>query len=163
MDSCSPLNPKFSLQIMTIASLALTLCVYQCLSPAFATVSSMNHYHYLGTYSPIREPYPPLHGGESTGKATPNSPDPLVAYHWSHPVASDGLQIYTLAPMNASTDSPRSFAGLKSMRSGKCDVIVTGAGSIRLDFGVESAAWLEFDSPDLTGKVEMSISEYNKP
>jgi hypothetical protein len=28
---------------------------------------------------------------------------------------------------------------------------------------VESAAWLEFDSPDLTGTVEMSISEYDEP
>jgi hypothetical protein len=31
------------------------------------------------------------------------------------------------------------------------------------DFGVESAAWLEFDSPDLADSVEMSISEYNEP
>ena len=31
------------------------------------------------------------------------------------------------------------------------------------DFGVESAAWLEFESPDFSGAVEMSISEYNEP
>jgi hypothetical protein len=123
----------------------------------------MNHYHYLGTYSPIQEPYPPLHGGEFTNKAIPNSPDPLVNYHWSHPVASDGLQTYTLAPMTVRTDSPRSFSELNTMRNGKCDVTVTGTGSIRMDFGVESAAWLEFDSPDLAGDVEMSISEYNEP
>ena len=40
---------------------------------------------------------------------------------------------------------------------------VKGPGSIRFDFGVESAAWLEFDSPDLSGEVEMSISEFNQP
>ena len=32
-----------------------------------------------------------------------------------------------------------------------------------MDFGQENAAWLEFDSPDLTGTVEMSIGEYNQP
>src|SRR5260370_9770223 len=32
-----------------------------------------------------------------------------------------------------------------------------------MDVGRENAAWLEFDSPDLTGTVEMSISEYNLP
>jgi alpha-L-rhamnosidase len=163
MESRSPRNPKFSFQTIAIVSLALTLCTQLCLYPSFATDSDMNHYRYLGTYSPIQEPYPPLHGGEFTNKAIPNAPDPLVSYHWSHPVASDGLQTYTLAPMTVRTDSPRSFSGLNTMRNGKCDVTVTGVGFILLDFGVESAAWLEFDSPDLTGKVEMSISEYNEP
>ena len=32
-----------------------------------------------------------------------------------------------------------------------------------MDFGRESAAWLEFDSPDCPGGIEMSISEYNQP
>ncbi len=32
-----------------------------------------------------------------------------------------------------------------------------------LDFGQENAAWLEFDSKDMTGEVTMSISEYNEP
>ena len=32
-----------------------------------------------------------------------------------------------------------------------------------MDFGQENAAWLEFDSIDMTGEVTMSISEYNEP
>ncbi len=31
------------------------------------------------------------------------------------------------------------------------------------DFGEENAAWFEFESDDLTGNVEASISEYNEP
>ena len=42
-------------------------------------------------------------------------------------------------------------------------ITVRGKGDIRIDFGVESAAWVEFDSPDCPGGVEMSISEYNQP
>lgn len=42
-------------------------------------------------------------------------------------------------------------------------IAVKGTGSLRLDFGVECAGWLEFDSDDLPDSVEMSISEYNEP
>ena len=38
-----------------------------------------------------------------------------------------------------------------------------GAGVITLDFGRENPAWVEFDSPDCPGNVEMSISEYRAP
>lgn len=31
------------------------------------------------------------------------------------------------------------------------------------DFGRVSAGWLEFDSDDLDGEIEMSISEYTEP
>ena len=32
-----------------------------------------------------------------------------------------------------------------------------------LDFGQVNAGWLAFDSDDLAGEVEMSISEYTEP
>ena len=57
----------------------------------------------------------------------------------------------------------RSFEHLSAATTGQGSVLVQGTGSLRFDFGVESAAWLEFDSPDLSGAVEMSISEYNEP
>ncbi len=43
------------------------------------------------------------------------------------------------------------------------DVTVVGAGVLRVDFGVESAAWVEFDSADLGNAqaqgVNVSIGE----
>ena len=55
------------------------------------------------------------------------------------------------------------FDNLPAATAGTGAVLVKGSGSLRFAFGVESAAWLEFDSPDLSGSVEMSISEYNEP
>lgn len=113
---------------------------------------------------PIAEPYPSLHGGSFSGPEVKLSPDPLVAYHWPHPAASDGLQTYALRPTAVYTQSPKSFSNLRSATSQRCNITVNGTGAIRVDFGVESAAWLEFDSPDLHGsKVEMGVSEFNSP
>jgi hypothetical protein len=81
-----------------------------------------------------------------------------VGYRWKSPQAADDLQSYLVRPVAAIADPSKSF------QSGDSGTIhVSGAGSLRFDFGVESAAWLEFDSPDLTGTVEMSISEYDEP
>ncbi len=113
--------------------------------------------------SPIAEPYQPLHGGGFTGQAAPHSPDPLVRYRWRHPQATSTLQYYLLRPVSVSTPTPDAFKGIQSAGTKSCDVTVKGTGSIRFDFGTESAAWLEFDSPDLTGKVEMGVSEFNTP
>lgn len=113
--------------------------------------------------SPIDEPYPPLHGGAFGKPVIPESPDPLANFRWQNPGAMDGLQTYLLRPVAVSTDQPGSFGNLPSATQKDCQVLVKGIGSIRFDFGTESAAWLEFDSPDLSGDVEMSISEYNEP
>ncbi|SFF25697.1 alpha-L-rhamnosidase [Actinacidiphila alni] len=112
---------------------------------------------------PIAEPYPPVHGGGFTGPRVKESPDPLVAYRWPDPKADDGLQVYRLRPAAVVADPPESFGNLSSVTTARCDVAVRGTGSIRVDFGVESPAWLEFDSPDFSGTVELSISEYNVP
>jgi alpha-L-rhamnosidase len=111
----------------------------------------------------IPEPYPEVAGGSFSGPAVPESPDPLVAYRWPAPKATDGLEIYTQKPITLQTDVPRAFAHLDSLAGEHPNVTVNGPGSIRMDFGRENAGWLEFDSPDLEGNVEMSISEYNEP
>jgi hypothetical protein len=113
--------------------------------------------------SPITQPYPYVSTGSFSGTAVPESPDPLVAYRWPRPKATDGLEIYLLKPNPVSSDTAASFDNLGSLTTEQPNVTVNGAGSIRMDFGRVSAAWLEFDSPDCPGDVEMSISEYNQP
>ena len=113
--------------------------------------------------SPIAEPYQPVHGGGFTGPAVALSPDPMVRYRWRHPQATSTLQYYLLRPVSVSTPTPSAFSGIKSVCTNACDVTVKGTGSIRFDFGTESAGWLEFDSPNLTGKIEMGVSEFNAP
>jgi hypothetical protein len=41
--------------------------------------------------SPIPEPYAYVSTGSFSGPAVPESPDPLVAYRWPDPKASDAL------------------------------------------------------------------------
>jgi alpha-L-rhamnosidase len=113
--------------------------------------------------SPALSPYQPLHGGDFSGPAVPLSPDPLVRYRWQNPLSTDDLQSYFLRPVRVFTDEPEAFAGLKSANGRRCNITVRGTGSLRFDFGVESAAWLEFDSPDMPGGVEMGVSEFNAP
>jgi len=111
----------------------------------------------------IEEPYPPLSGGSFSGSHVSESPDPLITYRWETPAASDDLQIYVLKPVSFSTKTPSSFQNLDSLIEDSTYVTVNGTGSIRFDFGITSAAWLEFQSEDFSGSVEMSISEYNEP
>jgi alpha-L-rhamnosidase len=112
--------------------------------------------------SPAPEPY--LYtNGSFKGTAVPESPDPLVAYRWDSTKASDDLQIYILKPKQVITSNPASFENIESLPGESPEVTVRGTGSIRVDFGQVNAAWLEFDSDDKHGKVEMSISEYNQP
>lgn len=52
------------------------------------------------------------------------------------------------------------------MATKNTNITVRGAGTLRLDFGREHAAWFEFESPDLgsqAGALRASISEYNEP
>ncbi|HEV2695122.1 MAG TPA: alpha-L-rhamnosidase C-terminal domain-containing protein [Verrucomicrobiae bacterium] len=116
-----------------------------------------------GGASPIPEPYAAVSSGAFSGPAVPLSPDPLVAYRWPRPQGSDGLEVYLIKPVAVTADTNASFANLHSLTTDNPNVTVQGAGSIQMDFGQENAGWLEFDSPDLTGDVTMSISEYNRP
>lgn len=112
--------------------------------------------------SPISEPYEYIFGGSFSGTAEPFSPDPLVAYRWANPTASDGLEIYLKSPETLTATEPKSFSGLDSAVSGKTEIKVTGPGTIVIDFGCELAGWLEIDSADLSGKVTLGVSEYNR-
>ena len=116
----------------------------------------------MGT-SPITERYLYVSSGSFSGPTVVQSPDPLVSYRWPNPQANDALEIYLIKPKTVSADIAASFDNLPSLTGDSPNVTVKGIGSIRMDFGMENAAWLEFDSPDLVGNVEMSISEYNQP
>jgi alpha-L-rhamnosidase len=98
-----------------------------------------------------------------SGKPVPESPDPLVGWRWKNPQAADLLEVYTLKPVSVTADRPDAFDRLNSLTGNSPGATVKGTGSIMLDFGQVNAAWLEFDSDDLNGTVEMSISEYNEP
>jgi len=113
--------------------------------------------------SPVSQPYSYVSTGSFSGPAVPESPDPLVAYRWPDPRASDNLEIYVIRPKSVSADKAGSFENLQSLTGKNPDVTVTAAGTIMIDFGMEQGAWVEFDSPDCPGGVEMGISEYNEP
>jgi hypothetical protein len=111
----------------------------------------------------IKELYSVLNGGEFKGPSIEASPDPLVRYQWNEPKETDSLQIYYLKPVSVSSAEQTSFAGLASGATEHPNITVLGAGTICLDFGIVSGAWLEFDSPDCPGDIELLISEHNEP
>jgi alpha-L-rhamnosidase len=119
--------------------------------------------HLAAGPSPIPEPYQPLYGGQFTGPPLSLSPDPLARYRWEHTSPGDTLQYYLLRPVAVSASPRRAFNGIESARGPACHITVQGTGALQFDFGTESAAWMEFDSPDLTGQVEMGVSEFNAP
>ncbi|MHA4894364.1 alpha-L-rhamnosidase-related protein [Pedobacter sp. PWIIR3] len=104
--------------------------------------------------------YPPL-SAVKKGLLNPLSPDPIFNYTWANPRASDGLESYTLKPVGWTASIPQHF-NLADFKKNNT-IVVNGEGDLRFDFGQTNAAWLEFDSPDLSGEIEMSISEYNQP
>ncbi len=113
--------------------------------------------------SPLIQAYPYLSRGDFSGEVVNESPDPLVSYRWPDPKAEDGLEVFVIKPQKVDTESPTSFEGLNSLTGNQPYITVKGKGAIRIDFGLEMPAWIEFDSHDCPGGVEMSISEYNQP
>ena len=105
----------------------------------------------------IQEPYPQVRGRFSNAEV-PQSPDPLVACRWEHTEYTDSLEIYTLSPVSVIADKPE-YVVIKDVQSMR----VTGACDLMFDFGRVSAAWLEFESHNLDGDIEASISEFNEP
>lgn len=151
--------------LITFATcLVLTMLGGQMARGQASRMIGLPEYHLESKASPIPEPYPSLHEGSFSAPPVPLSPDPLVAYRWRHPSASDGLQAYVLRPLAVSTRTPKSFADLKSVTTSRCNITVKGVGDIRVDFGTESAAWIEFDSPDFNGgTIKMGVSEFKAP
>lgn len=105
------------------------------------------------------QPYPVMQAVHS-GPNVPDSPDPLAGYRWKSPQASDNLEVYALTPVSIRCDK-RDGATWSSAHLSA--IAVKSECSLMFDFGRVSAGWLEFDSDDLSGEVEMSISEYNLP
>ena len=105
------------------------------------------------------QPYAVLKA-QPSGKTTNFSPDPLVNYRWKATNATDDLEVYALSPLSIQCDKKgaakwnnKSFSKIK----------INAECNLMFDFGRVSAGWLEFDSDDFEGEVEMSISEYNQP
>lgn len=108
----------------------------------------------------IPGPYPSASGSFS-GEEVALSPDPLVAYRWADPKASDGLESYILYPESVGTNDP-AYARWKPKRPETVEV--SGPCDLMFDFGRVSAGWLEFDAEGLDGAdIEMSISEFDEP
>ena len=117
----------------------------------------------LADRSPAPEPYSNVSGGRLIDAPNRASPDPLSNFRWDNPTAGNSFQIYVLRPKSVRADRGHSFCNLSSLLNSASNVEVNGPGTIRFDFGVESAAWMEFDSPDCPSDIEMSLSEYNEP
>ncbi|MDR1747104.1 MAG: hypothetical protein LBR49_07530 [Tannerella sp.] len=105
----------------------------------------------------IPEPYKPI-SGSFTGEKVAQSPDPLVSYRWENPQATDSLEIYTVRPVSVVTDHPEN-AKIQTPTA----IAVSGECNLMFDFGQINAAWFEFDSDNLDGAIEASISEFNEP
>lgn len=109
---------------------------------------------------PLR-PYPYFNGST---RSTPLpgsqlSPDPLVNAIWSNETANDVFQLYTLYPQKIVASSPSSaFEGLDSLLGGPGNLTVLGSGRLVVDFGVESAGWIEFVSDDMPESVQITLS-----
>lgn len=114
---------------------------------------------------PDNEPYKTVSGGDFTGKAIEWSPDPLSSFRFNDTRADSELNVFKAYPVKYFVDNKNSFQNTDSVLSDKTDITVKGNGNIVFDFGIEFAAWLEIESPDLPTceSVRLSVSEYNMP
>jgi len=127
-----------------------------------ATVLQLLVYLTIGFCSSVHaqvQPYPAT-TAKKTGVINPLSPDPIFNYRWDNPSANDGLETYVIRPVSWKSSIANHFDVKELNKSNR--IVVNGAGYIRFDFGQNNAGWVEFDSPDLVGNVEMSVSEYNE-
>ncbi|MDR1042878.1 MAG: hypothetical protein LBL54_03140, partial [Clostridiales Family XIII bacterium] len=150
----------------TLLSWLLTFAMVCSVLGLSSGVASANPPGAIWGESPTAEPYPYVQDGGNggfTGDPQPASPDPLVSYRWDNPQASDGLEIFLRKPVAVDSATPEHFAGMQSLKDDNVSVEVTGEGTLRMDFGAEYGAWLEIDSPDLSGSITLGVSEYNQP
>ena len=111
----------------------------------------------LSQNNSLQQPYRYISGSYS-GEKVPSSPDPLVSYRWDNPKATDELEIYTIKPVSVQSDK-HEHANTKKIST----ISITGECNLMFDFGQVNAGWFEFDSDNIDGDIEMSISEYNEP
>ena len=118
----------------------------------------------------LPEPYLPLNGGSFSGNPIPFHPDPLATYVWSSTVNASILQYYTMYPVTVSLTPDTHDGAIDNIDSlltpNSTNVLVSGPGGIQIDFGVEGACWLEFESSSLLPvdlpAVTLSIGETNE-
>ena len=109
--------------------------------------------------------YPYLHGGSWRSGDFSLSPDPLRSYVWDSRFLKnprEPLQCYAALPVSWALESGQ-IGGLETLGQPESILKISGPCCLRMDFGVEAAAWLEFESNDLHGDVRLSVSEYNRP
>lgn len=109
--------------------------------------------------------YSYLRGGSWHSGDYSQSPDPLRGYVWDARFLGDPLeplQCYAVLPVASALELGQ-IEGLDTLSRPGSVLKSKGPCRLRLDFGVESAGWLEFESDDLNGEVRLSISEYNQP
>ena len=137
-----------------------SVCIFAVAAAMTADAGSVDEI--VARRSPAPQPNAYVSGGRAA--ETPKAAvDPMAGYVWDSPKATDRLQVYVMTPAGATDKSNSgSFAGLDTASREKCDIRVNGPGTILVDFGVELPAWLEFDSPDLSGDVTCAVSEYNE-
>ena len=119
--------------------------------------------------NPAIEPYAYLNNGGFTGQPVAASPDPLVAYVWNSTVNATALQVFDTLPVSVVQISG-TFQNLDSvLHQGPdgtgCAVEVSNAGQFMVDFGTESAAWIEIDadlSPADAAHLQLGIGEWTE-
>jgi len=121
--------------------------------------------------APADELYPELSGFNPSGSADVGGPDPLISFTWD-PAAVNvtALQRYEANASAASAAPAASVENAGALVGGTGPATFVGYGRLRLDFGVERAAWFEFFSPNLAAVlaagravVKASVSEYDEP
>ena len=150
---------------------SLTLVLFICGgSGAVASSTAPDLPPRLAPAPTFAEPYLPLSGGAFSGVPLLFHPDPLGSYVWAPSVNKSLLQTYALLPASVTLTpgtTAGAFTGVDSLLGdAPPHVGVAGVGGLQLDFAINSAAWIEFESADLTSAdakaVELSVSEYDE-
>ncbi len=122
--------------------------------------------------SPPTEPWPALHGYTADALPARNSSlDPLVRYAWNSSVDPSVMQTFLMHPARIVGAEPAAaFEGLDTILTATPNVTVKPGGTLCLDFGLETAGWIEFQSPDLgqagaaaVRSVTVGMGEYDEP
>jgi hypothetical protein len=121
---------------------------------------------------PPTEPWPPLHGYDPEAlPARSASLDPLVRYSWNRSVDPSIMQTYLVRPAKiVAAEPPAAFEALDTVLTTSPNVTLKPGGTLCLDFGLETAGWIELQSPDLgqpgaaaLKSITVGMGEFNAP
>lgn len=109
--------------------------------------------------------YPSCAEGSFDAPRAADTPDPMSGFVWPEESVQSGagLRNYYLFPVQWTSTHPERVEGLETLCGQDSEIRVTGPTLLELDFGVESAAWLEFEAEGLSRPPVASVSEYNRP